>query len=154
MTIVNRRGFIKSASLTAATTAIPASGLAYQGSATDNLPETNLNDLISDLKTSETPYLGAADRYSVVKKDLLEALYEAAGEVEPKTDDEKIAYHAKEIILLLNRTMPEGMEAFDQAFIVKGRVGALAFPPGYKRGQSYADYSQTGEGWKMKGGEA
>ena len=78
----------------------------------------------------------------------------AEATVEPKTDDEKIAYHAKEIISLLNKTKPEGMKAFDQAFIVNGVVGAMAFPPGYARGQPYADYSQSGEGWKMKGGAA
>ncbi|MDM8167144.1 twin-arginine translocation signal domain-containing protein [Roseovarius sp.] len=156
MDVTTRRGFIKSASLTAATAAIPAAALAHQAPVTEATIEvpSHLKDLINDLRANATPYLGAADRYSVVRKEQLEALYEAVGEVEPKNDDEKIAHYAKEIIFLLNKTKPEGMKAFDQAFIVKGGVGAVALPPGYKPGQPYADYSHTGDGWKMKGGAA
>lgn len=83
MTKLNRRVFLKSAPLTAAATAVPATGLAYQGvtESPESLPDWKA--LVSNLKTYSVPHPGGRDMWSVVRIEHLDALCEAAGIQEP-----------------------------------------------------------------------
>lgn len=114
MTVHTRRGFFKSVSATAATAALPATALAYQGPVTET-PEPKLPDwwerLVAEVEglRSDTAKHFGYHEYLAVSQERLDAIFAALDDAGRDLSPEaQIMHHAREIKRVMRDTAPEG----------------------------------------------